>query len=300
MSGLSTMAAVSAFVSGALLWPCALRAFERRRARPPSGNSSELRLSVGGLDSLFIRKACDMASRSRSSPKAGKRPSADARLSREIALSGLSGALDGSDVAKARLLACATFAAVGLCAGALFSVELAALLCAIGGAFGQGALGRALRRESRARADEVERDLPEMVEVVALGLRSGMSFDRSLELYCRHFDGRLAGALESARRRWTMGLATREEALRGMASGYDSSLLSRMVESTVRSLRFGSSLAEALDAFAEEARDARKARLEERIAKTPVKMMLPVGTLILPAMLLLVLGPVLLELAQGF
>lgn len=41
------------------------------------------------------------------------------------------------------------------------------------------------------------------------------------------------------------------------------------------------------------------ARLEERVAKAPVKMMMPTGALILPAMLLLVLGPVLLELANG-
>lgn len=36
------------------------------------------------------------------------------------------------------------------------------------------------------------------------------------------------------------------------------------------------------------------------MAKAPVKMMMPTGALILPAMLLLVLGPVLLELANGF
>ena len=35
-------------------------------------------------------------------------------------------------------------------------------------------------------------------------------------------------------------------------------------------------------------------------AKAPVKMMVPTGVLILPAMLMLVLGPVLLELAGGF
>ena len=34
-------------------------------------------------------------------------------------------------------------------------------------------------------------------------------------------------------------------------------------------------------------------------APTTVKMMVPTGTLILPAMLLLVLGPVLLELMEG-
>ena len=85
-----------------------------------------------------------------------------------------------------------------------------------------------------------------------------------------------------------------------MAATYDSKLLARLVESVVRSLRFGSSLADGLDALAAEAREVRKTRLQEAIAKAPVKMMLPTGTLILPAMLLLVLGPVLLELMEGF
>ena len=64
--------------------------------------------------------------------------------------------------------------------------------------------------------------------------------------------------------------------------------------------RFGSSLAESLESAAAEARAEHRARLEERVAKAPVKMMMPTGALILPAMLLLVLGPVLLELANGF
>ena len=74
----------------------------------------------------------------------------------------------------------------------------------------------------------------------------------------------------------------------------------RDVESAVRSLRFGSSLAEGLEASAAEARAAHRAHVEERVAKAPVKMMVPTGALILPAMLLLVLGPVLLELMEGF
>ena len=49
-----------------------------------------------------------------------------------------------------------------------------------------------------------------------------------------------------------------------------------------------------------EARQSHKAYVEEKVMKAPVKMMLPVGTLILPSMLILVLGPVLLDLAQGF
>lgn len=77
-------------------------------------------------------------------------------------------------------------------------------------------------------------------------------------------------------------------------------LLARVIENIVRSLRFGATMADNLEDAAREARSGYKARRQEAVAKAPVKMMVPTGVLILPAMLMLVLGPVLLELAGGF
>ena len=162
-----------------------------------------------------------------------------------------------------------------------------------------GAMPRAVKRAQRERADGLESDLSEMLEVVALGLRSGLSFDRGFALYGSHFDSDLARACVGAQHAWSLGLTNREDALRDLAASYDSPLFARVVESMVRSLRFGSSLAEGLESAAAEARAVHRAQVEERVAKAPVKMMVPTGTLILPAMLLLVLGPVLLELMEG-
>ena len=108
-----------------------------------------------------------------------------------------------------------------------------------------------------------------------------------------------ARACVGAQHAWSLGLTNREDALRDLAASYDSPLFARVVENMVRSLRFGSSLAEGLESAAAEARAVHRAQVEERVAKAPVKMMVPTGTLILPAMLLLVLGPVLLELMEG-
>ena len=191
-------------------------------------------------------------------------------------------------------------AVAGGLVGAVLSNELMVLLGAVGLAAGALAPRWAVSDAERRRAREVERHLSEMLEVTALGLRSGLSFDRSFELYGTHFETPFAEACASARRRWSLGLTTRDEALRDLAATYDSEQLARVVENMVRSLRFGSSLAEGLESAAAEARAEHRARLEERVAKAPVKMMMPTGALILPAMLLLVLGPVLLELANGF
>ena len=94
-------------------------------------------------------------------------------------------------------------------------------------------------------------------------------------------------------------MVPRDRALRGLSDSYDSPMLSRIVEGMVRSLRFGTSLAETLESAAAEARSVHKAEVEERVAKAPVKMLIPVGALILPAMLIFVLGPIMIDLMEG-
>lgn len=213
---------------------------------------------------------------------------------------GVEGAVSPAGFAEASARLAFGAAALGAVAGAVLSTELAAVGAAVGAAWGASAVPRAVKRLERERAVGLERDLSEMLEVVALGLRSGLSFDRSFDLYGSHFGSEFAGACAAARRAWGFGLVSREEALRDLADSYDSALLTRVVENVVRSLRFGSSLAEGLESAAVEARAVHRAHVEEQVAKAPVKMMVPTGALILPAMLLLVLGPVLLELMEGF
>ena len=95
------------------------------------------------------------------------------------------------------------------------------------------------------------------------------------------------------------GLVTRAEAFEELASAYDSPLLARTLSSVDSSLIRGTSLVQDLGRTADEARKQYRARKEQIVAKAPVKMMLPTGVFILPAMLLLVLGPVILGLVQG-
>ena len=191
-------------------------------------------------------------------------------------------------------------ALAGVLFGALFSVELALLLGFAGACAGRAIPMAAVRKATRRRSVGAELHLSEMLEVVALGLRSGMTFDRSFALYGAHFDNEFAQSCAKAYRCWAIGLMSREDALHELAESYDCEQLTRVIDSIVRSLRFGSALAGILEEASTQSRAAYRATLEEKVAKAPVKMMLPTGTLILPAMLLMVMGPILLELANGF
>lgn len=222
------------------------------------------------------------------------------RYRQMIRVAGLAEVVSVQGVRNVRVKLALAGLALGGLVGLSLSNELGGVLAAGGAVLGFTSCTRALTYEGRLRTTGLEHHLSEMIEVVSLGLRSGLSFDKAFELYHAHFETGLSFAAAKAQQRWTMGLSTREEALRDLAAGYDSSLFSRVIENIIRSLRFGSSLAESLEATSVEARAAHKARMEEAVAKAPVKMMVPTGTLILPAMLLLVLGPVLLDMMQGF
>lgn len=244
-----------------------------------------------------------MEQRSRALAMGARRPLAPAWLMRKsealeqsVVHAGLAGRVSVQGFWDCRLMLSALLGAVGCLVGSVLSSEMGALGAAAGAAAGFRLPRTMLEKAVRSRASDLERSLSEMLEVVALGLRSGLSFDGSLALYCGHFRCPLARGLAAAQSQWEYGLATREQALRALSNSYDSILFGRVVESVVRSIRFGSSLADNLDDAASEARAHYRTARQESVAKAPVKMMLPTSTLILPAMLILVLGPVLLEL----
>lgn len=301
------IACAAAFAAGVLGMGLAgsWRAAARRRAARARALDEALPLEgAGGLERGVIRLAMRLGHPGRGAPprapartpRRGRKESSSADL---VKRAGLEGRVDEDGLRAARLRLAGMGAAAGAVVGAVISLELGLLLAAVAAAAGLYAPTWALRRLERERALELERSLPEMLEVVALGLRSGLSFDRSFQLYSMHFPSSFARSCASAQKSWSLGLRTRDEALRELAQSYRSDQLERTAERIVRSLRFGSALAPDLEAAAAEARARRRSQVEERVAKAPVKMMVPTGALILPAMLILILGPILLELMQG-
>lgn len=260
----------------------------------PQGKPSATDRVLGGMERLA--RKLSLPGGMRLAPKGFPEGKEFAMLAR---LSGLEGKVSPQAFNECRFRAAFGCAGAGLVAGAVFSAQLAVFLAIVGAAAGFGMPAHAMRERAKERAREAERHLPEMLDVVALGMRSGLSFDSSLRVYAEHFDTLLSRELENARVQWSCGLSRRDEALRGLASTYDSAILARVVETVVKSIRYGSSMVASLESDASEARSVYQSQREERIAKAPVKMMVPTGVLILPAMLVMVLGPVLLELVQG-
>ena len=154
-------------------------------------------------------------------------------------------------------------------------------------------LARARKRSEReVLRTKALRQLPALLDVVTLGLSSGLSFDASLGLYCDRYDTELAAAFGEAMLSWQIGACSRDEALQGLGRDLDVMALRRFADAVCQALSFGSPLSAALEQQAQAIRDEQRAEMEAEIERVPVKMLIPLGTLIVPAMLLSILGPI--------
>ena len=162
---------------------------------------------------------------------------------------------------------------------------------------GPHALRLPFKRRDAGRAP-VESSLPELIDAVCLGLEGGMTFEAAFHLYASRFDSDLARACLPAAELMTSGLEGREAARGRLADELGSKPFRRFCELSARSIRFGAPLAPVLAELAEEVRESNRAAREERVAKAPTKMLVPTGLLILPAMLVLVAGPFIVQLLE--
>ena len=192
-----------------------------------------------------------------------------------------------------------------------FAVGAAACLAvwlALGGERGEGAPGfdakallrhmprvrRALEREGSARVTRAcERQMPEFLDILGLGLSAGLSFDASLALFCDRRDCELSREIRAAMISWQMGMEGRSEALSSLSARLGSPSFEGFCSAATEALSFGAPLAQTLEQQAVSIREEQRSRVQERIEKVPVKMLVPLGTLVVPAMLLAILGPLL-------
>ena len=136
-------------------------------------------------------------------------------------------------------------------------------------------------------------EVSDMVEIVSLGLTAGLSFDAALGMYCERTSSALSRRMAEARFSWQVGIAPREDALLEAARDLEAPSQARVGTTVCQALRFGAPVSEALMNLGREVRLENVARVERAIERAPVKILIPTGTLILPALLLAIVGPLL-------
>ena len=141
-----------------------------------------------------------------------------------------------------------------------------------------------------------EAELPRMLDILAMGIHAGLSFDAAFGLYVYRFDSELALLCRERYEIWERGLISRSEGLEQLAASIGLPLFDRFCRTASRSIRYGIPMGPLIKEYAQQARTEYRNKQKELVLKAPVKMLLPTGVLILPAMMMLVIGPILLDL----
>lgn len=188
----------------------------------------------------------------------------------------------------------------GLCFGIAFqSVKPIFFGLLVGYLLGLFLCNRAIIFWGQQYRRQFEKEIPSMMSMTILAIQAGASFDTAFNAYGSRFSGSLAHEAQKTYALYISQVLTRNEALDQMAQKVDVDIFYRFVATVKRALYLGSPLALALEHQLTDVRTYRTEKIKEEIAKKPIQILLPLGLFILPAMLILLLGPVLMEVMQG-
>lgn len=152
---------------------------------------------------------------------------------------------------------------------------------------------RFIAKRVQAREDEIVAGFPDSLDLMLVCVEAGQSIDQSI--------GRVANEL--TRSYPALGLEymtvsqemkagkAKDQVFRDMAERCGVSDITSFCTTLIQSQSFGTSVSEALKVYAEEMRDKRVMRAEEKANTLPTKMTLATMGLTLPPLLIILLGP---------
>lgn len=166
----------------------------------------------------------------------------------------------------------------------------AALLPIVAGAAGMAGCDLVLTRAARARVARIEEEIPTVLEFLALCLAAGEGILDSMRRVGRVGGGELTAELRDVVLAVGTG-SSLSEALTAFARDLRVPALSRSVDHIAAALDRGAPLAHVLQTQATDAREDAKRGLIERAGRNEIRMMLPLVFLILPVSVLFAIFP---------
>lgn len=156
-----------------------------------------------------------------------------------------------------------------------------------------------LYQKSHERAERLQRDLPDAIDLLTISVESGLGFDAALQQVARNTDGPLAEELSRVMREMQIGQG-RADALRAMGERSSVGDLRTFVGAMVQADSFGIPVAQVLRVQSAEMRVKRRQRAEEKAQQVPVKITIPLIFCILPTLFIAVMGPAVLSILDSF
>jgi tight adherence protein C len=147
-----------------------------------------------------------------------------------------------------------------------------------------------LRSRISERKDAVTNDLPDVLDLMTISVAAGLGLEQAMMVSCANFDSPVCDELRLTLREMELGLS-RHDALSNLKIRTDIEDLVTFAVVLSQADALGLPIGRVLQSHADEMRDKRRQRARERAAKVPVKILFPLAFCFMPAIMVLVLGP---------
>ena len=147
-----------------------------------------------------------------------------------------------------------------------------------------------LKGKVSSRGLEIRRALPDALDLLTISVEAGLGFDQALMKVVEKTKNALSAEFGKTLLEVRMG-KPRREALKDMARRVDVSDLNQFISALVQADKLGVSIGNVLRVQADQMRNKRRQRAEETAMKAPLKMSFVLVFFVLPALLIVLLGP---------
>ncbi len=151
----------------------------------------------------------------------------------------------------------------------------------------------------KKRQSEVMKSLPDIMDLLTVSVEAGLTFDSALSKVAEKMPGTLAREFEVVLQEIKIG-KSKKDALYQMSDRVGVQDLRSFVSAVIQADQLGVSLGRVLRIQAEQIRQNRKQRIQEKAMKAPIKMLIPMVVFIFPCIFIVLLGPVVINIVRMF
>ncbi|MCU4655189.1 type II secretion system F family protein [Roseibacterium sp. SDUM158016] len=157
-----------------------------------------------------------------------------------------------------------------------------------------------VQRRLQVRQEQIIQGFPDALDLMLVCVEAGQSLDQAINRVAKEIETSYPSLAEEFQIVAYEMKAGKEKSrvLRDMGERVDVQDINSFVTTLIQSATFGTSIAEALRVYAEEMRDKRVMRAEEKANKLPTKLTLGTMMFCVPPLLIILIGPSVYGIAQ--
>jgi tight adherence protein C len=222
------------------------------------------------------------------------------RIRRKLDLAGNPHGWTVDRVVSGKVIGAVAGLVFGLVFGLMIDTPTLKVIIAVGGlVVGFFAPNLYLYQKIHERSEQLQRELPDAIDLLTISVESGLGFDAAVQQVARNTEGPLAEEFSRVLREMQIGQG-RADALRALGERTNVPDVRSFVGAMVQADSFGIPVAQVLRVQSSEMRVKRRQRAEEKAQQVPVKITVPLIFCILPTLFIAVMGPAVLSIMDSF